>query len=139
MPVHTKMTTPAWVEVFAPVSEEFATILTPAAIDFVVKLHRTFDGRRRELLSRRAEVQAELDRGWVPDFLPETKTVRQQAWTVAPFPATSSIVASKLPAPWTARWSSTPLTPGRKRTWPTSRSPTRLPGRGTSICRESNL
>jgi len=68
------------------VSEEFAAILTPAAIDFVVKLHRRFDGRRRELLARRVEVQAQLDRGWVPDFLPETKTIRQQGWFVASLP-----------------------------------------------------
>jgi malate synthase len=74
------------VEVLAPVSEAFAAILTPAALDFVVQLHRTFDGRRRELLARGAEVQAELDRGWVPDFLPETKTVRQQDCIVAPLP-----------------------------------------------------
>jgi malate synthase len=86
MPVLTQTTTPAGAEVLAPVSAEFAAILTPAAIDFVVKLHRTFDGRRRELLARRAEVQDELDRGWVPDFLPETKTVRQQSWIVAPLP-----------------------------------------------------
>jgi len=80
------MTTPAGVEVLAPVSAEFAAILSSAAIDFVVKLHRTFDGRRCELLARRAEVQAELDRGWMPDFLPQTKTVRQQNWIVAPLP-----------------------------------------------------
>jgi malate synthase len=82
----TSTTTPAGVELLAPVSEEFAEILSPAAIDFVVKLHRTFDGRRRELLARRAQLQAELDRGWMPDFLPETKTIREQGWIVAPLP-----------------------------------------------------
>jgi len=74
------------VETLAPVSEEFATILTPAAVDFLAKLHRTFDGRRQELLARRARLQADLDNGWMPDFLPETITIRQKNWTVAPLP-----------------------------------------------------
>ena len=56
------------------------------ALDLIAKLHRAFDGRRRELLARRAKVQAELDQGWLPDFLPETGKVRQEDWTVAPLP-----------------------------------------------------
>src|SRR5262249_17622023 len=86
MPVPTQTITPAGVEVLAPVSDEFAAILTPAAVDFVAKLHRAFDTRRRELLARRAQVQAQIDRGWMPDFLPETKAIRQEKWNVAPLP-----------------------------------------------------
>ncbi len=37
------------------------TILTDAAIDFLVVLHRTFNARRLELLENRKKVQAELD------------------------------------------------------------------------------
>jgi malate synthase len=82
----TQTITHAGMNVLSPVSDEFAAILTPAAIDFIVKLHRAFDGRRLELLARRAQVQAELDRGWMPDFLPETTNVRKEHWIVAPLP-----------------------------------------------------
>jgi malate synthase len=74
------------VEVSAPVPPEFAEILTADALGFVAGLHRAFDGRRRELLARRAEVQAGLDAGRMPDFLPETRHVREGDWTVAPTP-----------------------------------------------------
>ena len=39
-----------------------------------------------ELLARRAERQKLLDAGQSPDFLPETKSVRDGDWKVAPIP-----------------------------------------------------
>jgi malate synthase len=75
------------IELKGAVSPEFAEIVTPEAIDFVAKLHRTFDTRRRELLRRREERQAAFDAGAMPDFLPETAAIRQDpTWTVAPVP-----------------------------------------------------
>lgn len=71
----------------AEVTPEFATILTPEALEFVAKLHRSFNGRRKELLAARQERQARLDAGETPDFLPETKEIRESDWTVAPLPA----------------------------------------------------
>jgi malate synthase len=62
-------------------------ILTPAALDFVAKLTRTFRDRRDELLRQRVERQARLDDGELPDFLPETRGIRESDWTVAPAPA----------------------------------------------------
>ncbi|HVQ53989.1 MAG TPA: malate synthase A, partial [Thermoanaerobaculia bacterium] len=62
-------------------------ILTPSALEFVAMLERRFGDRRRSLLERRREVQANLDAGWKPDFLPETAAVRSGAWTAAPIPA----------------------------------------------------
>ncbi|MFO0952370.1 MAG: malate synthase A [Isosphaeraceae bacterium] len=67
----------------APGLEE---VLTPEAVAFVAKLQRQFDARRRELLERRAAYQAELDRGALPDFLPETRAIREGDWTVGPTP-----------------------------------------------------
>src|SRR5205823_7178593 len=46
-----------------------------------------FEGRRRELLKRRAERQKLFDKGALPDFLPETRAIRDGDWTVAPIPA----------------------------------------------------
>jgi len=69
------------------VTGEFSQILTPAALDFVAKLHRRFEARRQELLARRAARQKEFDSGALPDFLAETKSIRDGNWKVAAQPA----------------------------------------------------
>jgi malate synthase len=61
-------------------------VLTPEALEFVAKLTRTFGGRREELLARRQERQAAFNRGHRPHFLPETKSIREGDWKVAPLP-----------------------------------------------------
>ncbi len=75
------------IEVLGTVNDDFAMVLTPAALDFVAKLDRVFSARREELLRKRDARQAELDAGKLPDFLPETADVRAADWTVAPIPA----------------------------------------------------
>jgi malate synthase len=64
-----------------------ARVLTPEAMEFVGRLHREFDPRRRELLARRAERQRALDAGERPAFLEETRHVREGDWRVVPAPA----------------------------------------------------
>lgn len=64
----------------------YEEILTPAALAFVADLHRTFDRRRRELLEARAEQQKRYDRGELPDFLEQTRAIREGDWRVAPIP-----------------------------------------------------
>ena len=68
-------------------TERYAAILTPEAVAFVVGLQRAFNARRKELLAARVVRQARLDAGEKPDFLPETKEIRESEWTVAPLPA----------------------------------------------------
>src|SRR5258706_12712039 len=75
------------VSITGRISAEFSQILTPAALDFVAKLHRRFEPRRQELLARRAARQKEFDAGAAPDFLPETKAIREREWKVAAQPA----------------------------------------------------
>ena len=75
------------VEFLAPISESYAEILTPEAVAFIVDLQRAFNARRKALLDARHERQKRLDAGEKPDFLAETKAVRDAAWTVAPLPA----------------------------------------------------
>jgi malate synthase len=75
------------VEVRGPVSGAHAEILTPGAVAFLAKLHRAFEGQRQELLARRAARQREIDAGALPDFLPETREIRESSWTVATIPA----------------------------------------------------
>lgn len=74
-------------EILAPVTPEFAGILTPEALAFVVKLQRTFNRRRLELLAARVERQKSIDAGNVPDFLHDTKAIREGDWVAAPIPA----------------------------------------------------
>src|SRR5437870_5714881 len=62
-------------------------VLGAGALDFLAGLAHRFEPRRRELLERRRQRQAELDAGRLPDFLPETRKLREDAWTVAPIPA----------------------------------------------------
>ncbi len=84
------MSTPTYgpgIEIIGRITPEYAEILTPAAIAFAAKLQRAFGGRRAELLARRQARQADLDAGKLPDFLPETRAVRDGDWTCAPVPA----------------------------------------------------
>lgn len=74
------------IQILPPLSDEYSRILTPEALSFVARLHRTFNPRRKELLQKRAERQAALDSGVMPTFLPETETIRQSEWKVAPTP-----------------------------------------------------
>jgi malate synthase len=75
------------VEITGRITPEYAQILTPEAVAFAAKLQRAFGGRRAQLLARRAERQREFDAGKLPDFLPETRAVRDGDWTCAPIPA----------------------------------------------------
>ncbi|QSO54589.1 malate synthase A [Alicyclobacillus curvatus] len=68
-------------------TQEYADILTPDALDFVVGLERTFGARRKSLLLARKEREEQIQAGRLPDFLPETAHVRTGDWTVDPIPA----------------------------------------------------
>jgi len=74
------------VQITGRITPEYAQILTPEAVAFVAKLQRAFGGRRNELLARRAARQSEFDAGKLPDFLPQTKAIREGDWSVAPQP-----------------------------------------------------
>jgi malate synthase len=61
-------------------------ILTPEALGLLASLVRAFAPRREALLERRRQVAARLDAGDLPDFLPETASIRKEAWAVTPPP-----------------------------------------------------
>jgi malate synthase len=77
----------AGVEINAKPSGRQDEILSAEALAFIAGLHRRFNKRRLELLGRRQERQKHFDAGRLPDFLPETKSVREGDWTVAKIPA----------------------------------------------------
>jgi malate synthase len=83
-----QLTLPAGVAISGEILPQFHDILTPEALDFIVLLQRTFNARRKELLAKRTERQKDFDTGKLPDFLPETASVRSSRdWRVAPIPA----------------------------------------------------
>src|SRR3989449_11559441 len=59
-------------------------VLGSAAIAFLSALARRFEATRQALLERRRQRQQELDAGRLPDFLAETRDIREREWTVAP-------------------------------------------------------
>ncbi|MEP7058169.1 MAG: malate synthase A, partial [Caldimonas sp.] len=77
---------PAGVQINAPILPGFETILTRPALELVAKLHRAFEPRRQQLMAVRAERAQRLDAGERPDFLAETKAIRDGDWKIAPIP-----------------------------------------------------
>jgi malate synthase len=77
---------PTGVTIEGVIKPGFEKVLTKEALSFLAELHRRFDARREELLAARAERQKRLDAGEKPDFLPDTKQIRDSDWTVAPLP-----------------------------------------------------
>src|SRR5262245_53345329 len=78
---------PAGVEIRGAMQPGYETILTPAALEFVTDLTRRFGDRVSHLLDARAVRQRELDAGTLPDFLPQTRHVRESDWRVTTIPA----------------------------------------------------
>ena len=73
------------VQIHGELNQKTRQILNNDAIVFLALLHRTFNATRKALLHRRVIRQAELDKGNLPDFLPETKHIRDNdAWRGAP-------------------------------------------------------
>ncbi len=61
--------------------------LTVEALEFLALLHRNFETRRRGLMDRRASRQGQFDQGALPDFLTETREIREANWAIGAIPA----------------------------------------------------
>jgi malate synthase len=64
----------------------FERILTSEALGFVAGLEREFSLRRRQLLEARVERQKAFDSGKLPDFLTETRNIREGDWKAGSIP-----------------------------------------------------
>ena len=67
-------------------SEELQNILSKECQDFIAELHKLFNSKRLHLLEERKTIQKKIDNGWLPDFLDETKQIRESAWTILSTP-----------------------------------------------------
>ena len=74
------------ISINAPLQAGYERILTPDALSLLARLHREFEPRRRQLLAARAARAQRLDAGERPDFLPETKAIREGNWSISPLP-----------------------------------------------------
>ncbi len=70
----------------APVRAEHQPILSSEALEFVSALVERFGPRVSQLLQAREDRQRRLDAGELPDFLSETRHIRESDWQVAPIP-----------------------------------------------------
>ena len=80
------MSTVSPLTIGAPVRPEHQPILSSDAMDFVSSLVERFGPRVSQLLQAREDRQRHIDAGELPDFLPETREIRQSDWSVAPIP-----------------------------------------------------
>jgi len=81
------MTAHANLELHGAMDAGFEEVLTPDALEFVAELQHEFGPRRLELLRARARRRERLAAGEMLDFLPDTRAVRDERWTVAPVPS----------------------------------------------------
>ncbi|SMO99893.1 malate synthase A [Paracoccus laeviglucosivorans] len=61
-------------------------VLTPQALAFVAELQDRFGLRLHALMVARTRRQARIDAGEMPDYLPQTREIRQGIWQAAPVP-----------------------------------------------------
>ncbi|GAA1642061.1 malate synthase A [Georgenia ruanii] len=79
------MQTPDGLSITGELGERYEEVLTPRALDLIVRLHRELGGRRLELLEARRHRMEDLANGGTLDFLPETAHIREDdSWQVAP-------------------------------------------------------
>src|SRR5438132_8366438 len=71
----------------SPTLEGFEEILTPDALAFVRDLVREFSPRLDLLLQKRIVVHESLRTVTLPDFLDETREIRNSDWKIGPIPA----------------------------------------------------
>ena len=75
----THLTLPAGIDITGEINPDFVSILTPEALTLVIKLHRTFEPRRQELLAQRTARARLIEQGVRPDFLPKTAEIRVES------------------------------------------------------------
>lgn len=75
------------IDITGTMCSQYDQILTPEALQFIAHLHRRFNGRRLELLRLRDLRTIAIQKGEMPQFLPETAPIREADWTVNAIPS----------------------------------------------------
>jgi malate synthase len=64
----------------------FDEILTKEALALVAELHKKFEKKRADLMDARMKRQSRFDKGELPDFLHETRKIRESDWKIGKLP-----------------------------------------------------
>lgn len=67
-------------------NHKYLEILTPEAVEFISKLERKFRNNRLELLQLRQNRQDRIHAGELPDFIPDTESIRNGDWVITSVP-----------------------------------------------------
>ncbi|TOB17207.1 malate synthase A [Vibrio parahaemolyticus] len=78
--------TQGMLEVTGALAPEHQAIFPVEAQTFLSLLCEKFAGRVEELLEAREEMQARIDAGELPDFLPDTQDIREGSWKILGIP-----------------------------------------------------
>ncbi len=79
------LSVPERVRIAGPATERYVEVLSPRALELLVRLHDALAERRWQALAARRRRQAELSGGGTLDFLHQTRHIRADAsWRVAP-------------------------------------------------------
>jgi len=87
MNLQQKIALPKGLTLKAKMEPGYERALSVEALEFLALLHRNFETRRRGLMDRRAARQEQFDQGMLPDFLTETRNIREGSWAIGPIPA----------------------------------------------------
>ena len=68
------------------VTQYYPEVLTDEAMEFLIELHKKFNGQRLELLEKRMHQQDYFDKGGFPEFPRETKSIRDGDWVAGSIP-----------------------------------------------------
>jgi malate synthase len=74
------------VEFTKQIESQYSKVLTQEAVSFIAQLHRRFEEERQTLLAARVTRLKDFENGGLPDFLPETRSIREGNWKVASLP-----------------------------------------------------
>jgi malate synthase len=77
---------PEGMEIKGEIKPDYSRVLTKDALQFVADIANKFEKTRQGLLEKRETRQAKWDAGELPDFLPETKQIRDGDWKIAGVP-----------------------------------------------------
>ena len=78
--------TPAGLEILGTDYPGIEKILTKECLTLIVELEREFKRERLGVLQERLRKQFDLDNGGLPDFLEETKSIRESDWKITSIP-----------------------------------------------------
>jgi malate synthase len=80
-------TDPSPLAIIGPDVQGQEELFTPGALALLTALSENFAGEVTELLAKRTQKQARIDKGELPDFLPETRAIRDGQWSIRGIPA----------------------------------------------------